>query len=688
MACSPSEALQFQIEVQEGIEGADGEVIIIYNCDGAELTPELVAKTLEELSTQTSLYKNASNQGQIVSQPAAFDCLTDQNVDFSSHLDTGLLPVSVIKAEGQDESESVIHVPAPSDLSGIAEHGKELYDVKPELKEVVKENAGERFVENVSLEEVKEDELLKDITVTNDESKNDPVNSPDTSPLNSAATKNTSLPAVKSELSAVYASDEEEKIQDYLCEKCEFVSSVEIELQRHKKFEHKEEEPFVCRHCGKAFRVELSLEVHKIAHSKQAKSPFSKFDPGFIHKVMKFFSCPLCDFQYQKKSQLSSHIKSMHAGESYLTCPQCPYSCLTQEVLDNHVSSPAHVEEKRTLCPLCGTATKDIRQHLKRTHNDDRPFLCSQCGFKAKTATNLSTHMIIHDPVKRVTCALCQYKCRTKDQLKRHLVKHSSDKSHQCSLCDFACKTGMSLKRHMQIHQTPNKYVCSVCEFTTHDKILLRQHKAKEHVLKALHKCQECNIKFDRAVELKKHAMAVHKSDRINFCSYCDFSGETVTDLRIHMQSHFGKFPYTCSQCGYMCRLKASYRRHMERHNKVKKYACTLCSYACVEKYDLQKHYTHRHSDEKPLACPYCSYRCKFKPRLNNHIAYVHSDIKPFFCKQCPYTGKSAENLKKHMVNHGVVIKSIQCVLCNYATAERAKLKRHMQVHVKKAIFQ
>lgn len=707
MANNLDETVQLHIEFQEGVEGTDGDVIIIYNYDGAELTHELLAHTLEELSAQTSLRKNAAKQSQLVGQQSGvpIEYLTDQIIaETSSQLeDSEYIPLSTFKIETQQDIECDAFDPLSEEGSQLnsvrselvdnqhaiecstfgpltEEQSRQLNSIKSELDVEVRVQEDLRSG-NVILKEIT-DEHLKDIvdSVNTKSSNNSSVAVPN------IAIKDQSVAPLKVEMVTFDTSDEEDEAQEYTCDKCSFVSCVHLELQRHKKSEHKEAEPFVCRHCGKAFRVELSLEVHKIAHSKKAKSQFSKFDPGFIHKVMNFFSCPLCDFQYQRKTQLSSHLKTLHADENIIICLQCPFSCLTQESLNAHVSSPAHEEDKRTLCPLCGTATKDIRQHLKRTHNDERPFSCSECGFKAKTATNLTTHMIIHDPIKRVTCSLCQYKCRTKDQLKRHLVKHSSDKNFQCSICHFACKTGMCLKRHMQIHQTPNKYVCSVCKFTTHDKLLLRQHKSQEHVLKASHKCPECNVEFERVAELKKHALAVHKSDKIHFCSYCDFSGETITDLRVHMQSHFGKFSYTCSQCGYMCRLKASYRRHMERHDKVKRFACTMCNYSCVEKYDLQKHYTHRHSDEKPLACPYCSYRCKFKPRLNNHIAYVHSDVKPFFCKQCPYSGKSAENLKKHMVNHGVVVNAIQCVLCDYATAERTKLKRHMQAHVKKAI--
>ncbi|CAL1544393.1 unnamed protein product [Lymnaea stagnalis] len=687
------EGFQYHIEVQEGVEGADGEVIIIYNYDGAELTPELLAKTLEELSTQTSLQRSALNRGQYAQQGGAVVCLPSQDeLNISAQLDPEMLSAPVIKIEDQESLLSV-DIQGPSHIStdsvNLSSNNDDRVnnDKKPDLQILNKTGMNmkeQSFVESIAvevdLEKVKVENIVKDITGKKDAVDNGSVESY-SKPINQQ-----SVPLIKVEDLNDVLSDNEDK--EYTCNQCSFNCKKEIELQRHNKLEHKEKDPFICRHCSKAFHLELSLSIHKLGHLKYNSSLDPRIDPGFIRKVMKFFSCPLCDFQYQKKVQLTHHMKNVHPDEEYHRCSKCNFSCLTEDELTSHLSSPAHEEESRTLCPLCGTATKDIRQHIRRTHNDNRPFLCTQCGFKAKTFTHLNTHMVIHDPVKRIQCDICDYKCRTKDQLKKHLVKHSTEKEFKCNLCHFACKTSMSLKRHMQIHKTPNKYVCYICEFTTHDKLILRRHKAQEHILKASYKCRECDSHFERIVELKKHALAEHKSEKTEFCSYCDFTGQTLEELRIHMQSHFGKFPFKCDVCGYMCRLKASYHRHIERHNKVKKFKCTLCTYASVEKYDLQKHYAHRHSDDKPLACPYCSYRCKFKPRLNNHISYVHSDIKPFFCKLCPYTGKSAENLKKHMVNHGVVIKSLQCVLCDYATAEKAKLKRHMQVHVKKAIFQ
>ncbi|KAI8737930.1 gastrula zinc finger protein XlCGF58.1 [Biomphalaria glabrata] len=668
MAEGGSDCFQYKFQVEEATEGTDGEVIIIYN-NGEEITPEILAKTLEELSTHLSLQRMATqNQNPVIPTETDSDvCLPIDDIHLNIQLDSSTLDIPVIKVELPRAPEEMV------------EGSLSQENANPEmLVDLTSHQNDSKSVINVDTIQIIKDNSNQEIYPKSD------------APLDASAPDKTilTLPIIPTEefpMKEEMMSDEEEEIlSSYPCDKCAFISQTERDYQRHQKQEHKERNPFICRYCNKAFQLELSLSIHKLGHSQKMCSVGS----NDIYKVLKYFTCPLCEFQYQRKRQLNTHMKTQHDSKTYLLCCKCYYSCLTADELAQHLSSSAHDEEGRTNCPLCGTATKDIRQHLRRTHNEDRPFLCTQCGFKAKTATHLNNHMVIHDPVKRVQCDLCSYKCRTKDQLKKHLVKHSSEKEFKCNLCPFACKTGMSLKRHMHIHETPNKYVCNICEYTTHDKLILRKHKAQEHILKASYKCRQCDCQFDRVVELKKHALAEHKSERTQFCSYCDFAGLTPAELRTHMQTHFGKFSYTCNVCGYMCRLKTSYQRHIERHSKVKKFMCTICSYASVEKYDLQKHYVHRHSEDKPLSCPYCPYRCKFKPRLNNHISYVHTDIKPFFCKLCPYTGKSAENLKKHMANHGVVLKTLRCVLCDYATAEKAKLKRHMKVHVKKAVFQ
>ncbi|XP_059175574.1 oocyte zinc finger protein XlCOF6-like [Physella acuta] len=684
-----NESFQYCIEVQEGLESDDGKVIIIYNYDGVDLTPELLAKTLEELSTQTSLQRTgAMTELSAQASLQRTGDLTEATVPSLDEiqLDPVMLTSPVIKVE---ESVEPSHVTAAPDTARTNSSAGEMPQLTLLKAEDLRHEAAESVVfhqSNVDLTSGSKDGAAESVVFHQSNvdltsgSKDGAawLDEPDRWQAKDLPCSNREK-VLKLEAKCEPAdSEEDEDKQEHCCDSCAFVCQGEIELQRHKKREHRVKDPFVCRHCGKSFQHELSLVVHKLGHKTKMTS--------LLTKVSQTFSCPLCQFEYQKKGQVTAHMRTAHSSKNFVLCSRCSYACLNQAQLSAHMASAAH--EGRTLCPLCGTSTKDIRQHIRRTHNENRPYLCTQCGFKAKTWTHLNTHMVIHEPVKRVICELCQYRCHTKDQLKKHLVKHSSQKDFKCALCQFACKTKMSLKRHMQIHEAPNKYVCYICQFSTHDKLILRQHKSQEHVLKASYKCRECLLEFGRVVELKKHALAEHKSEWTHFCSYCDFVGQTLTELRTHMQSHFGKFSFSCDVCGYMCRLKASYQRHMERHKKVKRFSCTLCAYASVEKYDLQKHYVHRHSEEKPLACPYCAYRCKFQPRLNNHISYVHSDVKPFFCKICSYTGKSAENLKKHMANHGVLIKSLHCVLCDYATAEKAKLKRHMQVHVKKAVFQ
>ena len=701
------EEFNYKIDVlQEGDANTNGEMIIIYNYDGAELTPELLAKTLEELSTQTSL--NRSVLGESGSLDEA------QKAIHQDVAETDLGRVGSVEGEVlfgmensmiNDFSNNSAFISAPDGWEKIKEEpcmkleviaqdaitgttigstaaiGNDFSHIDPIKTEI---DIPER---NLHVPEYSSQSSKVIVSPSLTGTENQRPNGTDASVSCVQADSLNQQPSQgSSECDDSTAETEDVKIE-YHCDDCGFVTFSEIELQRHKKTEHHVVAPFVCCYCLKSFKLELTLDIHKLSHTTQNDAHLNL---KHIHRVSKFFSCPVCDFQYQRKPQLMMHMTTAHQGDKYFFCNECNYSCLTEEKLVAHKQTTSHKDE-RTLCPLCGASTKNLRQHVRTAHNENRPFLCTTCGFKAKTATNLKTHMHIHDPIKQIQCSQCSYRCRTKDQLKKHMVRHSSEKRFKCSLCAFACKTAMSLKRHMQIHEKPGKYTCKVCGFSTPDKLILKEHKISQHKLKPRYICRECSLQFDRPLELRKHALSVHKSDKTQFCSYCEFSCNTVSELRSHMEQHFGKYNFVCSICGYSSRIKASYRRHMERHNKVKNFKCAHCDYACVEKHDLQKHIAHRHSEEKPYSCPYCPYSCKFKPRLNNHISFIHSDEKPFFCKECPYAGKSAESLKKHMVHHGVLpgsSKAIQCVLCDYATHERAKLRRHMKGHINKAFIE
>ncbi|RUS83409.1 hypothetical protein EGW08_008830, partial [Elysia chlorotica] len=657
MAAKETE-FNYKIDVlQEGDTNTNGEMIIIYNYDGAELTPELLAKTLEELSTQTSLNRSvliengSLDDEQKLSTP---DTVKVENVD--SEVLFGI-ENSMICSNDFEISPALLSAGAADDCEKL----KEEHNLKLEV--IVQDattgaticpttDAQNNYITNEQKQH--QEEATEYVSEYSTHILNSTVSQSSISVENHwSDCAGASPPCVNSDGPGEAPIDEKsagkELIKsEYHCDDCDFITYTEIDFQRHQKREHHASTPFICCYCLKAFKLELTLDIHKLSHTIKSDS---QLNLKYIHQVSKFFSCPVCDFQYQRKPQLMMHMATTHKGDKYLFCDECNYSCLSEEKLLAHKQTTSHKAE-RTLCPLCGASTKNLRQHVRTAHNENRPFKCDICGFKAKTITNLKTHLNTHDPVKQIHCLHCSYRCRTNDQLKKHMVRHSTEKKFKCTLCTFACKTAMSLKRHMQIHEKPGKYICKVCNFSTPDKLILKEHKNTHHKLKPRFICRECSVEFKRPLELRKHALSVHKSDKTQFCSYCEFSCNTSHELRSHMEEHFGKYSFVCSICGYSSRIKASYRRHMERHNKIKNFQCPHCDYACVEKYDLQKHIAHRHSEEKPYSCPYCPYTCKFKPRLNNHISFIHSDEKPFFCKLCPYTGKSAESLKKHMVHH------------------------------------
>ena len=76
-----------------------------------------------------------------------------------------------------------------------------------------------------------------------------------------------------------------------------------------------------------------------------------------------------------------------------------------------------------------------------KTHKDEKPYICSECG------------------------KVFSQKCH----LKRHAQIHTGKKLYQCNQCPKAFSRNDNLNSHMKIHTVAKQYVCDQCEktFTT-----------------------------------------------------------------------------------------------------------------------------------------------------------------------------------------------------------------------------
>lgn len=93
-------------------------------------------------------------------------------------------------------------------------------------------------------------------------------------------------------------------------------------------------------------------------------------------------------------------------------------------------------EHLRMLMYFLRDQVANLRRHM-RTHSDERPFLCSQCGSSFKGVYNIFLKLVyfFHQQLAN---------------LQSHLRTHSSERPFLCPQCGYAFK-GMSLFAHCKV---------------------------------------------------------------------------------------------------------------------------------------------------------------------------------------------------------------------------------------------
>ena len=102
-------------------------------------------------------------------------------------------------------------------------------------------------------------------------------------------------------------------------------------------------------------------------------------------------------------------------------------------------------------------------------------------------------------------------------------------------------------------------------------------------------------------------------------CSACGITFESNHNLKMHLKTHGGEFPYSCSICHKGFLEKSTFAKHMQVHPDVERpYHCSRCDKAFTKNYQLVVH-MRVHRDKEPFMCAICSKRFQTKQDLVNH---------------------------------------------------------------------
>ncbi|XP_077295482.1 uncharacterized protein LOC143917775 [Arctopsyche grandis] len=231
------------------------------------------------------------------------------------------------------------------------------------------------------------------------------------------------------------------------------------------------------------------------------------------------FECPICEKSMSRPNTVKLHMQThLPESEKPHKCDQCDKRFRRIVGLNNHKLSHLPANERDTYdCKICEktfTLHTSFVGHLATVHGNVK-YLCAECGRSFQTKTNLSMHMLTHDPTEKhkATCSKCGLVFKNKPSLKQHMKRHAD--LLQCTLCEFSTPLQQKLKVHMIVKHSDSKpYSCVVCDKRFKFKQGLNTHMA-QHTGERKYTCPFCPKTFVSSGNYYTHRKRMH-SEEIN----------------------------------------------------------------------------------------------------------------------------------------------------------------------------
>ncbi|XP_034360932.2 zinc finger protein OBI1-like isoform X1 [Arvicanthis niloticus] len=297
---------------------------------------------------------------------------------------------------------------------------------------------------------------------------------------------------------------------------------------------------------GKTMCSKLSGSIqqnpHKVEKSHEysiSGKTISKSDLHQLETPLRYESvceCSACGKAFSHTAHAYSH-PGAHSTEKPYECEDCQQSKLV-------VSQPAHTQEKRYVCNVCGKAFYK-RAHLhahQRTHTGEKPYECKECGKSFRLKSFLVVHQRIHTGEKPFACDTCGKSFKQRTSLYTHIRIHTGEKPYECK----ECRKSFILKSYLTVHQ--------------------RTHSGEKP-----YECDVCGKSFKQNSHLHAHKRT-HTSDKPYECIVCGKSYKQSPSLYTHKKIHTSEKPYECKQCRKSFSLKFHLTRHQRTHSGEKHY--------------------------------------------------------------------------------------------------------------------
>ncbi|XP_058463615.1 zinc finger protein 85-like [Malaya genurostris] len=266
---------------------------------------------------------------------------------------------------------------------------------------------------------------------------------------------------------------------------------------------------------------------------------------------------------------------------------------------------------------------------------------------------------------------------------------------HFCKTCGKGFPYESGLKKHEFVHNGEKPHTCGICGKGFSQKVNLTIHSRR-------HTGEETVKKFA--------------------CPFCDKKCTRMSELKVHVKTHWRKMPHPCQLCMERFAEVTTYYEHLKTQHKDEltlqecidmiaqsenaelivqndsysvsgddgSFICAVCLKTFRNERLLRKHKRKIHP--KVFVCSECPKRFLYKSLLDKHMR-VHTQEKPFQCQQCERSFSQKVNLEVHLFKrHNIRVrnalrKTNTCEFCNKVFDRPSTLQVHIRTHTKERPF-